>query len=499
MDKQNEFEKTEEFTELIDDDSDMHTITETLELPKEKINYPEFRREEYHENFDDFTGVVKKRDYKGFTSELDERREKRHGKKRKLKKWVYVLILLIILGGGLLGYKIYSDKKKAKEKEEREQQIAEIEEHYSEFVKVRKDTTIYDKDYKEIGKVYKGVILNLDDQEIDVDTIYFHVKDLDFYIKYEDVEKGEKEKEIDTRYKNYLPFNINIVTKDNFTINVGDDKYITLNESMEFPVIINNYDNKYYVEYNNRLVNIQKDDVEKTKENKNTEKKNQTKMTTLCYHRIYDTGDKCTDPYVCMKKANFDKQMKYLSENKYFTLTLTEMYMYLKGNLQIEKGVVITFDDGYLFKSAEEVLDKYDLNGTMFVISGDFAKDVSVFDGLKRIDIQSHTHSMHKNYVCSGGSQGGAILCAGKQKIVDDLKKSIETLKVEPIGLAFPFYDYNETAISALKEVGFKMSFIGRAGVYGKATPKVTDVYKIPRMTVWEESVMSFNTWKGYL
>ena len=190
--------------------------------------------------------------------------------------------------------------------------------------------------------------------------------------------------------------------------------------------------------------------------------------------------------------------MKYLSDNNYMTLNLMELYMYLKGNLQIEKGVVITFDDGYLFKAADEVLAKYNLNGTMFVISGDF-KDYSEFHNLKAIDIQSHTHSLHKNYVCTGGNQGGAILCAGKDKIVEDLKKSNSALQVDPIGLAYPFYDYNDTAILALKEVGFKMAFVGRAGVLGKATPKITDLYKIPRMTVWEENIMSFSEWKNYL
>ena len=45
---------------------------------------------------------------------------------------------------------------------------------------------------------------------------------------------------------------------------VDDSKYITLNEEMEFPVIINNFENKYYVEYNNTLVSIKKDDVSKT-------------------------------------------------------------------------------------------------------------------------------------------------------------------------------------------------------------------------------------------
>ena len=503
MNNQNEFDKTEDFTELIDDDIDMHTITETLELPRDKVNYPSFERHEYKKEntYEEFSEIVKRRDYKGFNSELDDKKTKKT-KKRKLKKWVYILVLLIILGvGGFFGYKYYTDKLKAEEKEEQEKKIAEIEKHYGEYIKVSKDSILYEKkdnDYKEVAKVYEGAVFALADIKINIDTKYFQIKDLDYYIAYADVEKSEEEK-IDSRYKKYVPFNVNIVTKDNFTMNVGDDKYITMEKSMEFPVIINNYDDKYYVEYNDHLVSIAKDEVETTKEHKNTDKKNQSKMTTLAYHRVYDTTDKCTDAYVCLKKETFDKQMKYLSDNNYLTLTLEEMYMYLKGNLQIEKGIVITFDDGYLFEASDEVLAKYGLNGTMFVISGDFVDKYDHFENLKAIDIQSHTHKMHKNYVCAGGNQGGKMLCAGKQSIIEDLKTSFEALKIEPFGFAYPFYDYNDTVIAALKEAGIKMAFIGRAGVLGKATPKVTDVYKIPRMTVWEESLMSFNAWKGYL
>ena len=175
--------------------------------------------------------------------------------------------------------------------------------------------------------------------------------------------------------------------------------------------------------------------------------------------------------------------------------------MYMKGNLQVAKAVTITIDDGLLFKSADEVLDKYELNATMFVATGAF-KDHEQFKGLKRIENQSHTHNMHKNYKCTPNtpsSQGGAILCASKQTIIDDLKKSCELLGVEPIAMAFPFYDFNDNALAAVKEAGFKMAFIGRAGVMGRATPKSTNLYKIPRMTVWEESIMSYSAWKSYL
>ena len=513
MDERNDFnnnnETTEDFTELFGGHTEN---TEQLDIVNEEkteelvniynrttISNPQ---DEIHINDidEDFSDIVRRRDYRGRVDYNNYNKEK-HGKKRKLKKWVYLLILLFLLGLGFGTYKIIDNKILARKKEEEKKIIETIKSHYNDYVKVSKDTKLYekkDKEYQEVGSIYEGAKLILTDEDITKDTKYFHIKDLDYYIAYEDIEK-DIEEEIDYRYKSYLPFNINIVTKDNFTMYLDDDKYITLDESKEFPVIINNYEDKYYVEYNNHLVSISKDDIIKTKDNKNTEKTNQSKITTLAYHRVYDTTDKCTDGYVCIKKESFDKEMKYLSENNYLTLNLNELHMYLKGSLQIEKGVVITFDDGYLFKAADEVLDKYKLNGTMFVISGDFAKDLSRFDGLKSIDIQSHTHSMHKNYVCAGGNQGGAILCAGKAKIVEDLKKSLETLKVEPIGLAYPFYDYNDTAISALKETGFKMAFVGRAGVLGKATPKVTDLYKIPRMTVYDESLMSFNEWKGYL
>lgn len=499
----NYHEKTENLDDILDninkDLEDLPNDVEILDI-KDKIEIHEHleKTSEYDEEFND---IVKRRDYKGFNNDdIIIPKKKSNNSKRKLKKWVYVILIIVIIGFGFGIYKIVDNNKVARKKEQEKEIIASIKSHYNNYVKVNKDTDLLEKNdnkYNSVGTVYKDVQFELEDVNIDINTKYFKIKDLDYYISYQDVEKEEELVKND-RYKKYLPFNINVVTKNSFVLYDNDEKAIKIDKEMEFPVIINNYDGKYYVEYNNRLLAIKKEDISKTIENKNTDKKNQSRITTLAYHRVYDTSDKCTDVYVCTKKETFDKQMKYLSDNNYFTLNMDELYMYLKGNLQIEKGVVITFDDGYLFKSADEVLDKYNLNGTMFVISGDF-KDYSIFSNLKAIDIASHTHSLHKNYVCAGGNQGGAILCAGKDKIVADLKKSIESLNIKPMAFAYPFYDYNETAISALVEAGFKMAFVGRAGVMGRATPKVTNLYKIPRMTVWEETIMSFNAWKGYL
>lgn len=508
MKDNNLIDETEEFDEIINKVNEMtEDLDRTIDRLNEKLDKDVSNiSNEIHisDIDDDFTGVIRKRDYKGRVEE-PKVLPSRTTKKRKLKKWVYLLFVLIILaiGGVIAGIMIHNKKEEERRIAEEKAIIENITSHYHEHSKIAKDTTLYEKidnEYKEIGTIYKDVNVDLTEEEIKLDTKYFHIKDLDYYVSFEDLLEGE-EQEKDTRYKNYLPFNINIVTKDSFTMYVGDEKLITLNKEMEFPVIINNFENKYYVEYNDMLVNIKKDEVSKTKDNKNTDKKNQSKITTLAYHRVYEPTDKCTDAYVCMKKANFDKQMKYLKDNNYFTLNMDEMYMYMKGNLQIAKGVVITIDDGLLFKAADEVLDKYGLNATLFVATGAY-KNYEQFKGLKAIENQSHTHNLHRNYVCTPNtsySQGGAILCMSKANIVADLKKSVEILEVEPKAMAFPFYDYNDNAIAAVKEAGFKMAFVGRAGVMGKATPKVTNLYKIPRMTVWEESIMSFNEWKSYL
>ena len=173
MDRQDDFDNTEDFTELIDDDEDMHTITETLELPKARNKYPEFRREDFQQSEytmnTDFINLVKKRDYKGFHSEIEDEiektqrlnrietiddedkdePEKKPKGRRKLRKWAYLVILLLLIGGGLITYKIINDKRIAREKEEAEKALlAEINSHYNQFIKISKDTKIFEKDDK---------------------------------------------------------------------------------------------------------------------------------------------------------------------------------------------------------------------------------------------------------------------------------------------------------------------------------------------------------------
>ena len=385
--------------------------------------------------------------------------------------------------------------------------------HYDHSVITTKDANLLDDDGNIVGIIYKGNDINLNDIQIDQNTKYFSIENLDYKIDYNSVTPNKNTSNAsklskESRYKNYIPYNTNLVTKDNYSLYYEGNKVYTFNRSATYPVIINNYEDYYYVEFDDKLYSIYKDDIKEFVYSKNSAKKNKNYITTLCYHRIYkDEG--CNSAAVCIKQEKFDTQMKYLKDNNYFTLTTEEMYMYIKGNVQIEKGVLITLDDGWLLQAALEVFDKYDLNGVSFTGTNrieDKSFSLEKTYNSENIEIQSHTHDLHKNGVCPkylskiNHSQGGALLCENEEYIANDLKKSVAIInnmgKNKAIALAYPFYDFNDRAISLLREVGLKLAF---TGAYNKAGRAVVgnDPYMIPRMPIREKT--SFNTWKSYL
>jgi peptidoglycan/xylan/chitin deacetylase (PgdA/CDA1 family) len=70
---------------------------------------------------------------------------------------------------------------------------------------------------------------------------------------------------------------------------------------------------------------------------------------------------------------NFDAQMKWLADNHYRTVTLTDLYYYLAvGEPLPENPIIITLDDGYVdhYENAFPILQKYNFIGTFFVLAG---------------------------------------------------------------------------------------------------------------------------------
>ena len=412
-------------------------------------------------------------------------------------KWL-LLILVIFIILIVFGPLFYKHRFFFIESNDITNNIDNIKKHYNDYVITNKETVLFKKNndqYIESGKVNKGVFLNLQDVVVNSNTEYFLIKGLNMYISYKDVDLIETF-QINDRYKSYINFNNNITTQQITTFYDEFDNYVyTINQSFDFKVIVMK-DDKYGVEYNNQLFYIHSDNIDKIYDNDNY-MINKEKVRTLTYHFIYNPETTTCDQSICQSLSQFESHLKYIRENDYFTLKLNELEMYLDGEINIpDKSIVLTIDDGTIFDTnAIKLLEQYQVNATMFVITG----RPSGYDKFKSdyLDLESHSDNMHNQYECSGyGMQGGGILCLDEEKVLEDLKLSQDKLGGSSY-FAYPFFDFNDRAISLLKQAGFKLAFIGQYNTDGYSYPNKTDKYKVPRKTIFSTTTME--EFKTYL
>lgn len=407
---------------------------------------------------------------------------------------IIVVSILLVIVGAVLGFLYYQNiqEQEKQRKIEIENKRKEIKSHYGSIVKTTKDTTLLDcSNNNIIGKIGSNVELTLKDISIDEKTKYFITNEFEeeYCLDYHNLQPIEEKTDSNQRYKKYIPFNENIVTKENATFyNDKDEIVYSFNKSFDLPILIKDND-KYYVDYHNQLLYVKKDEVKEVKEVKNIELKVRKNIRTLLYHRINNDDDNSCNQVICLKKSKFIEEMKYLHDNNYLTLTMEELLLFLDNKIRIpQNSIVLTFDDGYYMDNAIKVLEEYNLHATLFVITGRFS-DLTQFNS-ENLELQSHTHNMHNAGECAGyGMQGGGILCLGSQKVTDDLKKTIEIIG-SPIAFSYPFYDFDNQSINYVKNVGFKMAFIGQWSTNGLATPK-TNKYMIPRNTILSDITFS--------
>ena len=302
-----------------------------------------------------------------------------------------------------------------------------------------------------------------------------------YYIFYEDVNKIDELSEIDDRYKNYIVFNNNIVTKDNTSFYDEDDNLVYMfNEGFSLPIIIKDND-RYGVEFNNRLLYIKASDGEVTS-NTNTDKHNASGIGVFNYHAFYDENDPndSCPTVICHSKKQFKAQLDYLKENNILTLKMKEVEMYIDGKIQLPKSILLTIDDGGRDKIAVDMLTEYKMYATIFLVTSWY--DPSTYYKTDYIEFHSHTDDMHDTGVCPGG-QGGGIKCLSEEVIQNDLKASREKLGGSTY-MAYPFYEYNDYSIKMLKEAGFTMAFIGESNNSDNLVHVGSDKFRLRRFVI---------------
>ncbi|WP_081923290.1 polysaccharide deacetylase family protein [Clostridium amazonitimonense] len=204
-------------------------------------------------------------------------------------------------------------------------------------------------------------------------------------------------------------------------------------------------------------------------------------IPVLMYHSV---KEKKTSEVVLTKKT-FDKQLKYLKTNGFKTLTLDELYDYIKNGKEIpRKSVVLTFDDGYKdnYEIVYPLLKQYGFKATIFVQTNKIDKDKHFLttEQIKElaksgIEIGSHTVS-HKDLA--------TLSYEDQYKELADSKATLEKIIDKPVKyLAYPYGSCNEDSKKICKELGY----LGAIGILDKYTNKESDGFEISRRAVIED------------
>lgn len=217
-------------------------------------------------------------------------------------------------------------------------------------------------------------------------------------------------------------------------------------------------------------------------------------VAVLNYHQVNDKDDNA----LTVKVKDFEEQMRYLAENNYNVITPSEMTEAFKNNEKLpEKTVIITFDDGYKdnYENAYPILKKYNLKGTIFVITDyvslypnyitwDEAKEMQA-SGV--INLESHTMD-HLNLLKIGKNEARFQLSNSKYWLEAHLKKPVSFV-------AYPEGDYNEDIKNILKELKYEGAFTVNYGLVSKDS----NAYEMPRVAIFGHQANNFKRFKQRL
>ncbi len=201
--------------------------------------------------------------------------------------------------------------------------------------------------------------------------------------------------------------------------------------------------------------------------------------TILLYHRIGDDRY----PTTSVSMEDFKEQMRYLKENGYRVIPLSELVDLLKKGSDIpEKTVVITIDDGYRSTmNAYNVLKKYGFPFTVFLYMEAVGRypDFLTLDEIEQL--KSYGKVEFENHSYSHRSLG---LIKDVKGFIEDLERSERRFEKlfgrKPRFYALPYGYYNKEVLEVLKERGYEAVFTQDPGNVGPHT----DIYRIPRQAI---------------
>jgi peptidoglycan/xylan/chitin deacetylase (PgdA/CDA1 family) len=224
-------------------------------------------------------------------------------------------------------------------------------------------------------------------------------------------------------------------------------------------------------------------------------------VIVLGYHQFNPPGVRGVGPRYAynMPQDVFDGEMKYLKDNNYHVVPLSDVVRFAKGEITLPPGsVAVTIDDGYksAIVYAAPVLKKYGFPWTFFIYPAFIAthenKGAASWSDLKElqdegIDIECHsmTHPFLSHH---HQAWKGPMHPLTPEEYADFLTNETATAKAEieqhlgkpVIFFAYPFGDHDKTVEARVISAGFQAIFT----VAGNPIHPGTDVYSMGRYVI---------------
>jgi peptidoglycan/xylan/chitin deacetylase (PgdA/CDA1 family) len=228
--------------------------------------------------------------------------------------------------------------------------------------------------------------------------------------------------------------------------------------------------------------------------NKMNAASNQEKIPVLQYYYLANDKDKKENPEFkervnILSASEFEKQIKYLADNKYHTLTLKEFNGFIKDKKPLpEKSVLITFDNSsksnYVY--AYPILKKYKMHAVSFAVSSKLTEQAQKFDHkniqmLSKVELEkmkdvfefgSHTHDLNKVI-----DNTPALIKTAKDDVKKDILQSNKLLQTNYF--SYPFGKYNKASVEALNELEVALAFTSSPG-YATESSKPLEIERWP-------------------
>lgn len=191
-------------------------------------------------------------------------------------------------------------------------------------------------------------------------------------------------------------------------------------------------------------------------------------VPVITYHQVVTDGTTPSDTVISLD--NFSAQMRYLAENGYRTISVSQLISYMKHGQRLpDKPIVITFDDGWTSAlNAVPVLDKYGMQASFWIVTGELDVDdeylgwnqIAALGKNNRFEIGSHsvTHpSDPDNNLVTWVGGSPANRQTGRAKAELELSRNeLQRILNRPVKyLAWPSGIYDATLVKMASHAGY--------------------------------------------